>query len=203
MARRLSQGPRLRDLHPRQVETLVSPVRQEIVDAISAAGPSTVAQISTWLGVKPDRLYYHLAALVRAGLLVERERVRTGKRFGAVYDVAVTVPAPAKQPRTKASAIQRVVRTAVRLADRDFRAGTRARTIDQISLDHGVAGGRVKGWLTAEEHRAFNAHLRQALDLLRHASPRPGTTAYACTFIFAPVARRSPQDAPARKRQTP
>ena len=121
---------------PSQLGALVSPIRQEIVDAISAAGPSTMAQIAEWLGRPADTLYYHVAALRRVGLLVESGRRRTGRRFGAVYDVPgrplLMRPKGSKAPQ----AIRSVVRAALRLADRDLKR----------SLEAGLAAGGASGF---------------------------------------------------------
>lgn len=177
----------LRRLGHAQVESLVSPIRQEIVDALTAAGPSTVAQLSKWVGVPADRLYYHLAALVRVGLLVERDRVRTGRRFGAVYGLAETTPAARATDLAGPSLLARAVQTSLRLAARDA-----ARCVADPSIRHegparDLSGGRVKGWLTDAELQTFLARLEHAVAILRAGTPRPGTRSRALTYVFAPT----------------
>ena len=132
---------------PSQLGALVSPIRQEIVDAISAAGPSTMAQIAEWLGRPADTLYYHVAALRRVGLLVESGRRRTGRRFGAVYDVPgrplLMRPKGSKAPQ----AIRSVVRAALRLADRDLKRSLEAGLVGRGGADgaFGAASGTASG----------------------------------------------------------
>lgn len=175
-----------------------------------AAGPSTVSQIAGWLSMRPDRLYYHLAALVEAGLLVERSRVRTGKRFGAVYDVAAfppptkgstasrkvpaVAPAGATLPQTQPELIVRVVRSALRLAERDFKRVISDPETVLIGPKRTVWGGRVKGWIDEDQLVAFNALMDQALSMLRHGAPRAGAHARSFTFVVAPVTRGTARD---------
>ena len=104
-----------------QVDALVSPLRQEIVDAVAAAGPSTIAQIAGWLGRRPDTLYYHIGALAKVGLLIEAGRERAGRRFSAVYDVPGRPMLLDYGGAGGRDAVVRVVRAALRLAERDFR----------------------------------------------------------------------------------
>src|SRR5687768_8664088 len=57
---------------PAQIRLLSSPVRQEIVDTLSAfGGEASVAALAEQLGRPADGLYYHLRALVRGALVLE------------------------------------------------------------------------------------------------------------------------------------
>ena len=55
----------------RQLATMVSPVRHEILRRLSAIGPCTVREIAESLARSPESLYYHLRALREAELIVE------------------------------------------------------------------------------------------------------------------------------------
>src|SRR5689334_1813461 len=73
-----------------QIAALASPVRQEIVDMVQASGPLSVAELAGLLGRPADGLYYHVKALAKVGLLVERagRGVRNGRgRTEAVFAV--------------------------------------------------------------------------------------------------------------------
>ena len=54
---------------PRQILVLASPVRQDILDTVAAAGPCSVADLARLLGMPADGLYYHIRSLSLAGLL--------------------------------------------------------------------------------------------------------------------------------------
>lgn len=171
-----------------QVEALVSPVRQEIVDAVAAAGPSTIAQIAEWLGRRPDSLYYHIAALVEAGLLVEAGRRRTGRRFGAVYDVPGRPMSIRDEGSIGAGPVIKVVRAALRLADRDFRRALENGSAVMEGPARNVRGGRVKGWMDAKDLAEANELITRLSELVQRGGPRPGAAAQSFTFVLTPVA---------------
>jgi predicted transcriptional regulator len=54
---------------PRQIRVLASPVRQDIVETVDAAGPCSVAELARLLGMPADGLYYHIRRLSSADLL--------------------------------------------------------------------------------------------------------------------------------------
>lgn len=172
---------------PAQARALVSPVRQEIVDAVAAAGPSTIAQIGEWLGRRPDSLYYHIAALTKVGLLVEAGRRRTGKRFGAVYDVPGR-PMVLKYSDLGEAAVVPVVRAALRLAARDFARAVRAEGAVLEGPGRNVWGGRVKGWVDERDLAEVGRLLERLAVLVQRGRPREGAGAHAFTYVVAPAA---------------
>jgi predicted ArsR family transcriptional regulator len=108
-----------------QLAAVVSPVRQEIVDALAAAGPSSAAQLADRLGRPADALYHHLRVLMRSGLVVEHSRRRTAYRTEAIY---ATVRMARRfqadfdvRARGSLDAWERAVATLLRLGIRDFR----------------------------------------------------------------------------------
>lgn len=72
---------------PEQIKTLASPLRQSILEAMIPA-PITTKQVSVQLGEKPTRLYHHVDALERVGLIglvrTQQKRGTTEKYFQAV-----------------------------------------------------------------------------------------------------------------------
>src|SRR5262245_10351278 len=82
--------PRYLIRQPAQLRSLSSPVRQEILDALAAAGERTIAELAAALGRRPQALYYHLEALERVGLVRRSGIRRNGKSDAALY----AVPAP-------------------------------------------------------------------------------------------------------------
>lgn len=180
---------------PEQAEALVSPVRQEIVNALSAAGPSTVAQIARLLGRRPDTLYYHVAALERVGLLVRSGRVRAGKRFGVVYDVPARPIRIERGGAVSDEAIARVVRASLRLADRDFRRALK----EGAAVTHGpgrnLRGGRVKGWIDEADLPELNDLIARICDILERGEPRPGARLQSFSYVLTPVRQHTNGDA--------
>ncbi len=77
MNRRATLQPDVLGVSPRQLRLLADPLREHIVNSLSAEA-KPVAQLAAELGCSPTRLYHHVDRLLAAGLItVEREqRVR-------------------------------------------------------------------------------------------------------------------------------
>src|SRR5262245_53730502 len=84
---------------PAQLQALASPVGQELLDGLDAAGPCAISDLAARLGRAPDSLYFHVRELVRVGLVVETERRQVGRHAFVVYDAA---DRPLRIDRTKA-----------------------------------------------------------------------------------------------------
>jgi DNA-binding transcriptional ArsR family regulator len=73
---------------PAQLRALSSPARQEIVDALGALGPASIADLAAHLGRRPQALYYHVRALQRAGLVLQAGTRRVGRSDGGLFVAA-------------------------------------------------------------------------------------------------------------------
>jgi predicted transcriptional regulator len=51
----------------RQIRALASPIRQDILDALTAIGPCSVSELAAAIGRPADGLYYHIRHLLKAG----------------------------------------------------------------------------------------------------------------------------------------
>ena len=78
-----------------QLKAIAHPLRQQLFEAF-ASKPATTKQVADQLGIKPTRLYHHVAKLESAGLieLTETRPVRgtTEKYFRAVATVLTVDP---------------------------------------------------------------------------------------------------------------
>lgn len=173
----------------RQVAALVSPVRQEIVDAIAAAGACTMARLGELLGRRADTLYYHVSALAKAGLLVEVGRERTGTRFGAVYDVPGR-PMLIEYDAVGGEPVAKVVRSALRLGARDFARAMASGGVVTAGEMRNVWGGRVKGWVTEGDLPEINRLITRLTELIQHGKPRAGARAQSLTWVLTPAAAK-------------
>jgi hypothetical protein len=191
-----------------QARALESPVRQEIVDAVAAGGACTVAEIGAWLDRRPDTLYYHVAALVRAGIMVEAGRVRTGRRFGRIYDVAGR---PVRLARGKGrggiggAEMARVLNAGVRLGARDLAKALRTGVAATEGAGRNLWGGRVRGWLGARDAARAGQLIEELAGILR--AGRPGAAGdvmpFSFTYVLTPVAVKPPRGGAGRKKSGP
>lgn len=177
----------------REVEALVAPARQEIVDGLAALGPSSIAELALHLGRAPDSLYYHVRKLERVGL-VERRGVRgEGVRAEAVY----ATPAPRvvldwepETPRERSS-LMRLVGSLLRITERDLAAAFEAGIARfRRGANRNAWGGRVKGRLTREELQRVREHVEAITEIVSgHAARpagRPDGDLFAFTFVLTP-----------------
>ncbi len=174
---------------PRQVRALVSPVRQEIVDAIHAAGPVTISRLAAILGRPADSLYFHTRTLERVGLLVRVGEAATGRRAGGVYDVCarpLRLHYDTSRPAVSRSIVA-VSGSMVRLAHRDFTRAFRLKLVNPAGPERNTWSGRAKGWLSKEQLAEVNACWGRMMEIFRDAPPRPGTMLHAATFVMTPL----------------
>ncbi len=173
----------------RQVRALRSPARQELVDALQAAGPCSIAALGELLGRAPDSLYYHVRALERVGLIVQRGKRRSGARDEALYDTPGRLILDF-EPRSSAERrdLLALTRSVLRIAERDLRAAVESGTARYArGAERNAWCARVKGWLTQAELAAVRQHLEAASQLLVQGRPRRGASLQSIAFALAPL----------------
>src|SRR5262249_31056625 len=70
---------------PRRVSALASPLRIELVGVLQTHGPSSIRELAVHLARPADGLYHHVRILMKAGMVVEKSRRKSGRRMEAVY----------------------------------------------------------------------------------------------------------------------
>lgn len=174
---------------PAQLRALASPVRQEILDALAAAGESPIAELAAQLGRRPHALYYHLRALERVGLVRRTGTRRNGKSDAALY----SVPAPRMtlQYRFGASGFSagmlRTLGAMLRLTERDFRRALRFRTAEAEGPRRNLLCSRTKARLTAAQLERVNTHLAALFEELAGAQGQRAGRLQALTIVTAPL----------------
>ena len=175
----------------RQLMVLAAPGREDIIDAISVRGPSTVPEIAAYLGRTRNSLYYHVEAMRKAGLLVSETVRREGIKSTARYDLPgrpMIVKYDLSTPRNR--------KAVIRLGLGRFHAGKRA-FVRACRPDIAVVEGPRRnlwisyweGWLSDEELVEANRILNNLVDLYRRSSKKGGggRKPFALTFGIAPV----------------
>jgi predicted ArsR family transcriptional regulator len=177
-----------------QLRTLVSSVRQEIVDTLQALGAASISEIAEQLGRPADGLYYHVRALLKAGLLRPAgKRPRRG-RSEALYQTIAPERGMklryATQSRNGKATLERLVASMLRTAGRDFRAGMAWPGAATEGPQRELWADRGKGWISEAELRRVNALLRELSVLTsKRRSPRRHRL-FSLTFVLAPGASR-------------
>ncbi len=187
------------------MRAIISPARDEILDAVAANGPCTVMWLGGFLGRKPDSLYHHVRVLRRVGLLLETLSTNSQGRATAVYDVPgrpMFLRYELGDPR-KVRAVTAYAGSALRIAHRRFAQGFKS--------DYAVARGparnlwaaRWRGWLTPAELRKANVLLTRLVALLRESGSRGRGEArlYDLTYVLSPASTPTGGTPSRRKKQ--
>lgn len=169
-----------------QVRALVSPARQEIIDALDAAGPCSVSALAALVGRAPDGLYFHLRRLESCGLIKECGRTQQGRHSWAMYDVAER-PVRLDYDALPTDSVAAVIAAAMRLGLRDFKRAMRKGGVTVRGNDRDLWGARIKGWITPASIRRINLLLGELRDLMHNRGPAKGTRAMSVSFILAPA----------------
>jgi DNA-binding transcriptional ArsR family regulator len=170
---------------PDATRVLASATRQEIVDALSSAGPCSVVRLATLLGRRPDALYFHLRALERVGLVRQQPEPGSDGNGGAIYELpgsAVRLDYAAA-PRAD---LARVVRHALKLSLREFERECLAERPIGQGGGRTLWGGRVMGWVNKAELARINALIEELHSVLRKGRPGPNRRAISLGFLLAP-----------------
>lgn len=178
---------------PSQLAVLASPLRQEIVDAITAAGSCSIAEVGALLGRPADRLYFHFKHLLKAGLLVKAGTRKDGRAVAQLFDVPRRpvrlryLPEDAKN----VEGVRGVFDGVLRLARRDFKRALQSGDSTVSGPRRDTWGGRVKGWLTDEQIEELNRSVESISRLMASARPREGARPVAFTFVIVPEEQKS------------
>lgn len=189
---------------PRKIAIFATPARVELVTAIQAlGGTATVAELAAQLGRSADGLYYHLRALVRGGLLVERDGAN-GRSYGLSIPEGESLRLR-YQPGANANArsVAKVAKSMSRLAQRDFLRALAEPSTVAVGPARELWAGRLRGWVDVNELAEINELLRRLADLLLATRPEGDGKLIAFHWMLAPLdakpVRRSVRK-PARRR---
>lgn len=177
---------------PEQLNALVSPVRQNIMDRLEAAGPCTVAELAQHLAIAQDALYYHVRKLEGVGLLVRVDTRKGEGRDAVVYDLAARRWHIAYRPGDPENeeSVSAITAGMLRQAQRDFERG--------FASEHACVDGparslwslRLESALSEAELAEVNHHLQAILDILRKPRRRSDGPHYSLSWVLAPLLPR-------------
>jgi DNA-binding transcriptional ArsR family regulator len=164
----------------------------ELIGALRTHGPASIRELAAQLDRPADGLYHHLRTLLKAGIVVEREQRKVGRRTEAVYEVAASRIAgrlDPKSPQSKTAAV-RAGAAALRLAAREFKTAIET---DSLTLTKGlpnIGASRQRTWLSdrglVRLHRLFG----QIEKLLVKESEQKQGQPHSLTIVLAPCVKR-------------
>jgi DNA-binding transcriptional ArsR family regulator len=181
----------------KQLLSIASPGRDDLIDAIGILGPCTITELARFVGRSRNALYYHVKSLRSAGLLLESHRSGEGTKQTAYYDLPgrpMVVRFDLSTARSM-KAVLALARMRLRSASRGFERACRPDIATVTGPRRNLWVSRWKGWLSTQELEEANAHLIRLIELLQHkAGPASaGRKLHECTFVLAPVVLKQGQ----------
>lgn len=187
-----------------EMRALAHPLRLRILEVFTEQ-PRTTKQVAGVLGEPPTRLYHHVAALERAGLLELKEtrknRGTVEKWYEAVSKSFGPMPPPRSAGRAPGSAVRRAIATtALELSRQELVMAMRQRGRERPLVARLVVSAQPKRLVALRKrlHRVVKGIQREfgsGEERIRAAD----VERWAVTLTFAPV---STPDARRRARQT-
>ncbi len=186
---------------PAQVKALATPVRRRIIE-ILAARPMTTKQVADALGEPPTRLYHHVAALERIGLIepVEERRKRgTVERYYRpiaqefVVDRRLFSAAPTDESDAQRE-IQALFTDALEETQEEICRNVAAKLRNAEEVGSAAMLGRVRVRGSREQIHGILDRLRALMTELRSAVYAEGDVEYGLTVAFYQVEDRTTEE---------
>ena len=178
---------------PALVELLASPIRQEIVDTLGAAGaPVSAAELALQLGRHVDGLYYHLNLLGKAGLVVESVESPDEVRRYALPGTGTLALQLAYRTGSAAGrrALSKFTHAMLKVAQQDFDEALAMPDVVTSGSGRQLWAARNKAWLSEEELAEANALLRRLCTLMSQPRTPERRQLLSCAFVLAPHVAR-------------
>ena len=177
-------------LQRKQLRSLVSQRRLEIIDRLVAAGPLAAKELARLVGAQPSALYHHLRQLMEVGLVVEAGYRVVRRRREVLY----MTRAPrirlfrALQDQSNAREMIKITATMARQMSRDFRRGIRSPEARPSGALQNLGFMRLLASPSPATLRRINRYLAEIGELL-FTSTDARYEPLSLAWIMAPVQR--------------
>jgi DNA-binding transcriptional ArsR family regulator len=170
-----------------QLKVLESATRLEILDAVAADGPCSIADLAVELGKTPESLYPHVKKMLSVGLVKEAGERSLEGRSELLYATPSRRMAIGTRPLSKArrEALVRISRSCARVAQRDLELNMRQPDWIEVGPERNGHWSRNKGWFTPDELAELNELLSRIEDLAERGRRRPGTEPLAVSLSLS------------------
>ena len=178
---------------PRQLETIASPRRQDMLARLAACGPLSIRELAEQVGARPTALYHHLEKLLDVGLVIEAgSRLRNRRRETLYETVAQRLRlSRAHRDPKHAEAVADIVSAQTRQLARDFRGGQISAARADDGDERNLTFFRLVGRPSAEQLARINACLVELTELMFEAN-EPGAEPVVLDCVLAPVGKAKP-----------
>lgn len=177
----------------KQLAALAASARQEIIDVLEQmGGVVSVAELAAALGRPADGLYFHLRALMRAGLIQDAGYSSRGGRKGAIYRTIEPELQLQYEPENPGNrkAVSAIVASMLRLAMRDFSRSFQPGNVSVSGACRELWALRKVGRLSRTQLRAVNRGINRLVEKVTVPSDAHGRL-YAVTVVLTPLDHRN------------
>ena len=177
-------------LQRKQLRSLVSQRRLEIIDRLVAAGPLAAKELARLVGAQPSALYHHLRQLMDVGLVVEAGYRVVRRRREVLYMTRaprIRLFRALRDPRNARDLIS-ITDTMARQMSRDFRRGIRSREARPSGALQNLGFMRLLASPSPATLRRINRYLKEIGELL-FTSTDARYEPLSLAWIMAPVKR--------------
>ncbi len=180
---------------PKQVKSLASAVRLDIVDHLARNGPLAVRELAAKLRLKPSSLYRHIDALITAGLVVETGQRVVNRRTERLYDCVARRILLEKAYRADASKdpLLDVFAALNRQTQRDIGAAIEDKHGNAEGRQRNLGFGRVIGNPSNKDLARIN-QLLEEISLILRSSSKSNSNTVAFGWSMAPIRDFSDDD---------
>jgi DNA-binding transcriptional ArsR family regulator len=182
-----------------QIRALADPLRLRILGALCGV-PRTTMQVADLIGEKPTKLYHHVEALERVGLIrLQETRPNRGtveKYYQAVaaqFRASASALSPSRERKDRLSAKQAMLNSILDSAREELLAQVRPDPASETCPEEAPVVGRIMIRASRKKFQAIRRRLLQWIDKLRTAEANdeqstkesdPDRLTYMFTFVL-------------------
>lgn len=177
---------------PKHVRLLSSPVRQEIVDTLTAlGGEASVADMAEHLGRPADGLYYHVRALADGGMVEQATTAEDERR----YRLGGEGPGPIRlaydlSAQGNGLELGAFAKALAQIAVDDFKAAVTGADTVAGGPERELWASRNKGWLSRDDLREVSGLLERLSELTTQPKAPDRERLISLAFVLAPLSPR-------------
>ena len=179
-----------------QLQVVLSPICNEIVQALRVAGPSSASELGVILGKNANSLHYHLRKLIAHELVNVVATRQSGARTERIYDLSADrfVSDEYLQSEPLRKIVVKGIKGFLRLAGREFESATKASGKPEKTHPRKLIGSRYSANLNDEQLTELNRHVEEISRIFAENSGSNEGERYTFTSILAPVGYEQNQD---------
>lgn len=183
---------------------MLSPARNEIIQALRCIGPCSMAELAGMLDRQPDGLYRHVDVLIEAGLVANLGTRQGQRRQERVLDVVADDFAIAFSDLSAASqreALEDTANSVLRGVSRKIRDAARENALLIRSAERNFLLNYELSWLTPEQFAEARELMFRLKVLMDAARPNREGRLYLTLTVAVPVVRKARTKSRSKKGQ--